>query len=171
VQRRGFSLIEVTLVILILGIMAGAVTLRMAAPMNQANLNTIVAETGSFDNLARTAARTQGRPVQLVIDLGEPALRTSGEDGASLGPAYVLPSGYRLAKLYLGDQTFYSGQTAIQCSRLGHTATYGLEIEATNGQRRWLLVAGLTGQMVECENEADIRGILDASTAARGNAG
>jgi hypothetical protein len=75
-----------------------------------------------------------------------------------------------LAKLYLGSETFYSGQTAIQCSRLGHTATYGLAIEAANGQRRWLLVAGLTGQMVECENEADIRGILDA-TQARGNAG
>jgi prepilin-type N-terminal cleavage/methylation domain-containing protein len=171
VQRRGFSLIEVAVVVLILGIMAGAVTLRMAGPLNKANLDTITAEAGSFDHLARTTAREQNRPVRLVVDMGEPSLRAAGEDGQSLGPAYILPSGCKLAKLYLGNQTFYSGQTAIQCSRLGHTATYGLEIETSNSQRRWLLVAGLTGQIVECENEAEIRGILDAAAATRGNAG
>ena len=168
-ERRGFSLIEVAVVILILGIMAGAVTLRLAGPLGRANLGTIMAEAASLDHLARTAAREQGRPVRLVIDLGEPALCAAGEDGADLGPAYRLPSGYRLARLYLGNQTFNSGQTAVQCSRLGHTATYGLEVEAPSGQRRWLLVVGLTGQTVECENEAELRGILDAT--ARGNAG
>jgi prepilin-type N-terminal cleavage/methylation domain-containing protein len=170
VHRRGFSLIEVAVVILILGIMAGVVTLRLAGPLGKANLDTILAEAGSMDHLTRTAARQQGRPVQLVIDLAEQSLRTKGTDGADLGPAYLLPSGYRLAKLYLGNHTSYSGQTAILCSRLGQTATYGLQLEAPSGQRRWLLVAGLTGQTVECENEADLQGIMDAGQT-RSNAG
>ena len=162
-QRRAFTLVEVAVVILIMGIMAGAVTLRLASPMHRAGLATAVAEIGSFDHLTRTQAREADRPMRLVIDLAEGRLLRTTEEGDPLGTTFALPSGYRLARLLVADRTIYSGSTSLCCSRLGATPTYAVLVEAPDGQKRWVLVAGLTGQTMESDDEKEVQGILDAA--------
>jgi prepilin-type N-terminal cleavage/methylation domain-containing protein len=158
--RRGFTLVELSVVVLILGIMAGAVTLHMASPMQRAGLTSATAEIVSFDHLTRTQSRESDLPMRLVVDLAEHRLQRTSETGDPLGTAFELPSGYRITRLLVGEKTIYSGSASITCSRLGAMPTYAVLVEAPNTQKRWVVVAGLTGQTIESDDEKEVLGIL-----------
>lgn len=170
-RRRAFSLIEVTLVILILAITAGAVALGIRSPIHRMGLAQCVDEIALFDRLTRTYAREQDRPVRLMVDLDGGRLRRTDEQAVQeLGQALVLPSGYRLARLLVADRTIGSGGASLTVSALGLGPTYALLVEGPGSRRQWILVAGLTGQVRECGSDEEVRSILEALDA-RGHAG
>jgi hypothetical protein len=63
-----------------------------------------------------------------------------------------------------------SGQIAIGCSALGHTPTYGVQIRENKGGNRWVLIMGLTGEIVEGTDERQLETILEAMSAKRHDA-
>jgi prepilin-type N-terminal cleavage/methylation domain-containing protein len=170
-KRRAFSLIEVTLVVLILAITAGAVALGVRSPIHRLGLDQCVDEIVAFDRLTRVYAREQDRPVRLMVDLDGGQFRRTDERAVEeLGQALVLPSGYRVARLLLLDRTIGSGGVALSYSALGLAPTYAILVEGPGGRRRWMLVAGLTGQVRECGDEEEVSNIL-AAVDARHHAG
>ncbi|MBM4033135.1 MAG: prepilin-type N-terminal cleavage/methylation domain-containing protein [Planctomycetes bacterium] len=170
-NRRGFTLIELAAVILALAIVAAVAVLRLEGPLRRARMGDVVDLVAAFDRLARDYAMTHDRPVWLVVDVPQRRLRrASGEDGADLGAPLALPQGYRVAQVWLRGQPRSHARTAIPCSQHGLTPTYGLLIEGPAGRRQWLVVAGLSGQSMQVQDEREARTILD-SAAARPHAG
>jgi prepilin-type N-terminal cleavage/methylation domain-containing protein len=168
---RGFTLIELAIVILILAIVAAATVLRLGGPLRRVQMGDVVDLVAAFDGLARDYARTHDRAVWLVVDVPQRRLRrASGENGADLGAPLALPPGYRVAQVWLRGQPRGYGRTAIPCSQHGLTPSYGLLIEGPGGRRQWLVFAGLSGQNVQVKNEREVQAILGPA-APRSHAG
>ncbi len=166
-RSPAFTLVELAAVILILGIVAGAVALRLNDPLRRAGIEGVLTEFEGFNHLARTAAREQDRPLRMVFDLDAGAVRRTDERGRSAGTEIALPDGYHLARLVVAGKESYSGRVSVTCSRQGLTPTYAIQVEAPGKVRTWLLVAGLSGQAMRTSDEDAIRETFEAIQGGR----
>jgi len=165
-KARGFSLVELAVVILVLAIAAGAVTLRLGGPLRAARLRDLTDEIVAFDRLSRTYAREQDQAVRLEVDLACGRFRRTDAHGReTIGREVQLPGGWRIARLLVGREDLGAGAATIRYSRQGLTPTYALLLEDPGGTGRWLLVAGLTGQVLEPNDEEEVRNTLAALQA------
>ena len=162
-RRPGFSLIELTMVLVIVAIVSAAVVLNVREPLRRTGMQACLDEIATFDRLTRTLAREHDRPLRLVVDLSEGRLRRTDEAGREeQGEALRLPSGHRIAELRLAGQTIDSGAATVSCSARGLTPTYAVRVEGPGGWRRWVLVAGLSGQTWEPDDGKPLADILEA---------
>lgn len=152
-MARAFSLIEMMVVVLILGILAAAVSLSLAAPRRKARWEDLRGRIGEVDAAARQYAVRHGKSVQLVFDLsGQQLLATTGSEIKDVASGCPMPDGFRLAEVRLADARIDRNSCAIFCSDRGYSPTYGLVLEGDVG-RKWLIVAGLSGQVSELKDE------------------
>jgi prepilin-type N-terminal cleavage/methylation domain-containing protein len=167
---RGFTLVELAAVVLLLGLVAAGVTLRLNDPLRRAGLDGAVVELEAFDHATRTAARQQDRPLRMVFDLDSGVVRRTDAKGRSAGAAARLPDGYAFERFRVAGKEVHSGRVSVTCSRQGLTPTYAFALEAPGHVRRWRVVAGLSGQVMEGEDEAHVRKTF-ASLGPRRDAG
>jgi prepilin-type N-terminal cleavage/methylation domain-containing protein len=170
-KASGFSLIELTVVLLIMAIIVSAVVLQLSGPMHNAQMRDVIARVVRFDSLTRTYAGNNDLSVRMEVDLNAGEIRRMARDSTDqLGRRLVLPSGFRITRLVLGNQEVEAGSVSMSCSQAGLTPSYALEIGGPGGRRRWLVFAGLTGQMTEIEDDKGIEEIW-TSTVGRNDAG
>ena len=159
-RKSAFSLVELTVVLAIAGIAAGAVALRLARPLGIARMADALSSIRDFDLSTRSAARSQDRPLRMVADLdGGRLICTDERGGPSGGPTLALSPGSRIERFLVGGQDRYGGEAAVLYSRQGLTPTYAYCLQS-QGRRQWVAVAGLSGQQVLVENEQEAREIL-----------
>ena len=156
----GFTLVELTAVLLVVSVVAGVVTWSLAVPRQQAAMEDAIGRIIQIDGTARQHALRQGQAVQIVFDLGNRRI-TSGPRGQDGQPqdrptqSAVLPEGLAIGQVLLANGRVTGGSAAIWCSDRGHTATYALRLDGPGGPR-WLLIAGLTGQVWTSNNEEQV---------------
>ena len=161
--RNGFTLVEVMAVVLIIAVAAAAVTLRVQRPLRNAQMADVIGAIGQFDFTTRSAAQSQDRPLRMVMDLGGGSVSLTDADGKALTDAAVrMPEGFALARVLVRAQSATGGSMTIPCSAAGYTPTYAVNITG-GGASRWLVVAGLTGQVLEVENEAKASQLVQAA--------
>jgi prepilin-type N-terminal cleavage/methylation domain-containing protein len=161
VNRRAFSLVELIVVLLVLAIVAGVVAVSARGPLRKVGIERTVDEVVAFDQLTRQFARQQDRALKLLVDLSAGEFKRTDEEGRDvLGEPLRLAPGYRVARLRLAGQDIASGQVAISCSALGLTPTYAVLLEGPGGRRQWVLVAGLSGQIVGTSDDEQVQDIL-----------
>jgi prepilin-type N-terminal cleavage/methylation domain-containing protein len=161
--RRAFSLVELSVVLTIAGIIAGAVALRLEGPLRKARLADALSAIRDYDLTTRAAARNQDRPLRMDMDPSGGQLKRCDDQGLPCGgPPLALPTACRIERLVLGGAGAPGQNTTIRCSRRGLTPTYAFLLRAQEG-RQWVVVAGLTGQQVLVENEQDVNEILAAA--------
>ncbi len=163
-MRRAFTLVELTVVLLILGIAAAAVTLGLHAPLGRVKMQDATDAMLAFDRLTRAAARQQDRPLAMRLSLreGGPIERCAAGDDAPLTAPLLLPSGCRIAVVLAGDERLTGPSAEIACSSQGYTPTYAMAIEGPGEVQQWLVLAGLTGQVTPVEDESHAKEILEA---------
>ncbi|HDZ22418.1 hypothetical protein LCGC14_0409240 [marine sediment metagenome] len=153
-RRRGFTLLEIVLVLLIVSIIASAVVVKLQSPLQNARLEDVVGWLGQFDRITRTYAHRQDRPVRMIVDLDKRQLRRmDSSESENLGPPLQLPARCRIDALRLPTETLTRGSIAIVCSTGGLMPTYAFRLVETGGRSRWLLVAGLTGHVTTFDDE------------------
>ena len=156
-RRIAFSLVELSVVLLILAIAAGAIVLRVSGPMHRAQMNDAVDQVRSFDTLTRQIARQQGRPIQTVFHVGSGRIsRTDSTGREGVGSVIELPGDFVISRLAIDGRTLGSGQAAVGFSSQGFSGSYAVRISGPSGQERWLLLAGLSGQPTELGNETEV---------------
>lgn len=156
---RGFTLIELTVVLLILAILAAAVTLRAQGPMSAARVDDAAGAVAAYDAATRSAAQSQDRPLTLVIDLSEGRLSREDAHGRRVDSMPLdLPSSVRLS-LWLDGRRIEGGQASIRVSSHGQTPSYAVRI-ASSGRETWRVFAGLTGGTLAVEDESQVQDIL-----------
>ena len=163
---------ELTAVLVLLAIAAAAVALRLYGPMRQMQLRDVADRIVQFDRLTRAYARQNDKPLVIVFDLAKGQLRRTDTAASGVGTPLQLPEGYRLARLLIGDQEIQTGSAALACGRRGLTRSYAMMIEDSLRQQQWILLAGLTGEVVQfgVTDEKTVRDII-AATASGHNAG
>ncbi len=168
-RRRGFTLIELTMVLLILAVIAAGATLRVQAPLTTARAGEAVDRIRQFDRLTRAAAYRQDRPLSLIVDLSAGKLERTDEAGRSVdGGPLQLGGRCKIARVLVRGRQRSAGRVTVPCSRRGLTPSYALAVDI-DGRRQWLLFAGLTGEMIQVADETQAQEILAA--AGRPDAG
>ena len=163
-NRKGFTLVELSMVLLVLGIAAAAVALRVQRPLMAANLSDITGSLVDFDRTTRAASRSQDRPLRMVMNLSHGTVTRADAAGKPIdGSAVSLPQGYRLARLLVHDKDFREGETTIACSRAGCSPTYAILVQTPANTQQWLVFAGLTGQTIQVANDDEAKQILAAT--------
>ena len=161
---KGFSLIEITIVLLILAIAAATVTLRVQGPMHSARMRDVIGQIGQFDRLTRTYARQHDQPVLMMVDPSANRLsRLAGCKCEPIGRPMELPDGFTIARLVVGSRHVGAAAAAIQCSRRGFGPSYAILLEGPGDQRRWVLLTGLGGELLEPNDDSEVRDILAAT--------
>ncbi len=147
-------------VMLVLGIAAAAVALHVHGPLRAAQTRDVLDALTRFDRACRLAARRQGRPIRIVLDLEHQALRRAHGDGRDAGAQPLrLPAGHRLEGLLIDGKFVGTGRPHVVCTAMGVTPSYALHVSGA-GRDRWLVVAGLAGQVFEVDHEQQARQIL-----------
>ena len=148
-NNKGFSLIEITMVLLIMGIAAAAVTLRIEPLLHHVTMDQVAADIVDFDRLTRAMARRHDRRLRLVLDTSAGELRRLDAAGAdSCGRALTLPDNYAIMKVLVRSQDVGAGTISLSCSRRGFMPTYAVCLADPGGRRQWILLTALGGQEV-----------------------
>ncbi len=167
-RRGAFSLIELTVVLLILGIGAAAAALRIQGPMRNARLDDVVDQVRQFDHVTRQWAVAHNRSARLVVDVSTGRLSRTDAEGRELGSEpLTLPDNVAIAELHVRGRRMGVGQVSVSRSQAGRTPTYGIVLEEDGGRRRWLIFAGLTGEFTETDDPEVLEAILAAAGPRR----
>lgn len=169
-SRSGFTLIEVLAVIVVLGLLAGAVAWSLAGDATQAIGEDALGRLAHADSMARAEARRFGREYTLRFDLNEQALRRLDEGDRQSAHSVKLPTGHRIEAVAFkaqGDSgsgtlrrvTF--GAADVVYSPAGRSVSYAVRIRSGDA-RRWLVVAGLTGQVTQTDDAKAVDNLFDA---------
>ncbi len=164
--RRGFSLVEMLIVLLILAVVAGAVVLRIGPKPGRAALADITDRVLFFDHNSRVLTRQRGEPINMVFNLAVCSARCEDKNGKRLVEnSMELPARCSIAKLMTAGRQFTSSSVSIHCSPLGLSPSYAVLLEAGDW-RQWVLISGLTGQPTKVQDEKQVKAILQLEAGA-----
>ena len=160
-NRRAFTLIEMIVVIVLIGLLTAAVVMSFARPVEKVRAKDAVEMVRSLDESARAQARRSGDSVQIVIDLSARTLARRGAGGKVVFEA-ALPNGFEIDRFRSGVDDIASAEAVVSCSALGLTRTYAVHLSGP-GLNEWLLFAGLSGEVTVVKDEATLESIFRPS--------
>lgn len=172
--RKAFTLIEVMAVVVLLGLLAGAVAWSMADDLRRNAQESAAERVMSTDELARLAARASGQPCVLRFDLDAQRIaRSAINDRGQMGAAHDwgLGADWAIAKVIVlrpdasaeaaispvRRHVHRAGAVELRISADGWSPTYLVRLDRVGGpitrdgasgsgqSRQWIVVAGLTG--------------------------
>src|SRR5206468_6481684 len=125
-RRRGFTLIEMMAVVIIMALLATAAALSFARPMRVARARDAVDQVRSLDASARQFARRFGRPIEIVFDLSNGKLARRERDSIAFQTS--LPRGCHIDEVRSAGQSFSLGEASIPCAASGMSCSYAVHL-------------------------------------------
>jgi general secretion pathway protein H len=139
--QRGFTLIEVTVVLVIVALVTALVMPQLSGVQSKADLRTAARGIAAGLRTTRNLAMTHGRSEAFVVDTASGAFRA----GSTASPRRV-PSGVHLVLLTTADERIYDAVGSIQFFADGSSSGGGVRVAKGNNQDE-VLVDWLTGQV------------------------
>lgn len=176
---RGFTLIEVAVCLVILGLLTGTAALSLRDRQHNLDLDTWTERFATLDHQTRERAESQGKPWLIVVDFEQQriwneAANEINRDTDSYGLS--MPGGWELvtAITQRSDSNHTStirGQEVFTYATNQVSHSYALGLRNDNDETLWLMTAGGTGQILTTDHEDDIEDIFAALRAASDDAG
>ena len=159
VVRSGLTLIELLAVVSILGILTAATAWNLQPRLETARMSNLLDKIAELDHRARDLAERSGQTVTLNVHVKDGEIRIANDD-APLASHVRLPRGFQISQLRIGKKTKRFGRSQILISRHGQSVTYGLLLESPTQVHRWLIVVGMSGQVLERKDDRHVDAIL-----------
>ena len=170
-RSKGFTLIEITAVVVLMALLAGAVSATFFSWHSQAQMASVIGKLKHFDRVSREYARMSGRPAKLVIRAVDNQLIYTEGLVADIGifneesqspnlQVLNLPDGYWLERIVVDDYEGDIGEEILAVSSKGQTPTYGLMLMNDKNEEYWLVFVGMTGQIIESEDDFKVQDIF-----------
>ncbi len=145
-RDRAFTLVELLAVLLLMALLATAVTLSLKGVLRDAELRNAASQLIQFDRLAREQARRSNRPSQLHFEpqarrVRSVDVRTQKAQGREL----QLPAGVSIEQVRTAWQARDDIDVVVPCSARGQTGSYAVLLRGAGQRRLWLVVTGLSG--------------------------
>jgi prepilin-type N-terminal cleavage/methylation domain-containing protein len=163
-RRRGFTLIELALVIAIIALMASAAVLSPIHTAGKHRFETLCQELARADGVVRSAARQGGNVQRLVYDLDSHELLWQTTDNTDPAPLVRL-DGVGEMELRTAESVTSSGQVQIECSPAGYSQSYAIRLQAVGHTPQWMVVSGLTGSIAWINDETQVDAIFQSLAA------
>jgi prepilin-type N-terminal cleavage/methylation domain-containing protein len=166
-NQRGFTLIEMIVAVVILGIITGAAAFSFRSSIQAASAKDAIEQVKALDSSARQRARRFNQPVEIFFDLADASLaRREGGRRAEESFRASLPRGFSIDQVNIAGQSIFNGEASVTISPQGYAPSYALHLIGPQFDQ-WLLFAGLSGQMTIIKDEATIQDILATSRPRR----
>jgi prepilin-type N-terminal cleavage/methylation domain-containing protein len=169
-RPRAFTLIETMLVIALLGVLAMAAVVKLWEPLRSSRSEDVLRRLQAADETTRQSSRRSNGVAVVVYDLDRGLLLRTGSAGGEGDIVMRLPEGYRLETVRLAGRTSASGDVAIEY-RDGRSPSYAVEVVGPDRSSRWLVFAGLTGQLTRLTDEREVEALFAALSPASDDAG
>ena len=167
-RSRAFSLIEITLVLLLVAIAAAVVTVRMSGPAERMRMRDAADRVAQFDRASRAYALEHDESLRLVIDLSADEIARTDADGEEVsGRPLRMPGGWSIARLIINGEEAGVGSASVSVSRRGLTPSYAVLLTGPADRSQWILVTGLGGEVVALDDENQLRDILEDAQPRR----
>lgn len=161
VRFHGFTLLEILIVLALMALVTATVTLRLGGRFQQVSLEQSVSLWESADTQLRARARRTGRPVALHLEVGSGVIECAFDpEDESARTIRELGRGVRVGKYLSATREVSFGPVTVAYSARGTSETFAVELVGGD-DRRWILVAGITGQMNEIADEQTAKKLLD----------
>lgn len=158
-QSKAFTLVEISIVLLILAISAAAITINFAGASVSVQKKEIIAKVNEIIFLTRQHARQTRSEVLLSLDLHEGTFHQIVREDKQTFPKWNLPKGFSLNRFKSFNLDIDKGKTSIQVSPNGLHRSFAIQFQK-NDQSFLIIVSGLTGQCIE-ENTENVKYIFE----------
>jgi general secretion pathway protein H len=139
--ERGFTLLEVMIVLVILGLVLGLVIARGPMHSRTLDVRAAAAEVARMMRTARGQAIATDRPVEVVVDLRLHSLRLGA------GPARPLPAGLGVRVIAKNEETLGTRLAGFRFEPDGSASGGQVELRDPGGLRMQIGVDWLTGRV------------------------
>lgn len=173
-RTDAFTLVEMVAVLALAGLLAAAATLSVEGLGRDARMDDVMDRLAEYDQLARASARQAHRPVTLWFNATRGAVERifearDGEPDAGQA-VFHLPPGFSIERVMAAGGRDPGADLKLAVSEAGRSASYALRIRGA-GRVRWILIAGLTGDLTWPKDEREIDNIFTRLTPAGDDAG
>ncbi len=148
--KRGFSLIELVVVLVLMAVIASLATLSLRGVIARQRLGRAIEVIEQFDTALRRSARDQRRQVAGVIDRGRGRLTVDPSGDPSR--TYTLPRQVSIDAIRFGPVSSSRTGSQIIANADGSSPSYALRL-ASGDTRRWIFLVGGSGQVVDDFND------------------
>lgn len=157
--RRGITLIELLGVMLIIGMVAATVAIRVSSLTHQSRLEWGLGQLIHADAAMRSHARNHGRNTALELELGSGLVTRHWGTNTSETKTESLGDRVTIRRFVSPTQDTSVGRVAVNYSGVGVSPTYALELEGPQKQQQavWLVFVGATGR---CERVLEERNVV-----------
>jgi prepilin-type N-terminal cleavage/methylation domain-containing protein len=155
--HRGYTILELVIVLAIVALMATSVQVILNGPLRVARMRHTINVLAATDATLRHECRKKAREGSMEFDCKTGTMTVQLENGQ--GPKFFRISGLNSVRTAQGERLTWK----TRVDRWGRSETYAIEI-GRSPRNKWVLFAGVTGQMMEEQNETDIEAILDQLT-------
>lgn len=159
-SKRGFSLVEVIVVISLMSLLVAMVSFRWTKPYQAAKFRSMVERVVDFDFKARRHTLTTNRPGTLVYQLDSKTIESTrwvGQEEKML--TMELDSTTAINGIATVDGLQSDNGLQFALSPVGATTTYAAHFTA-EGQSQWVVFAGRTGQATFLKEYSDVEAIF-----------
>jgi prepilin-type N-terminal cleavage/methylation domain-containing protein len=157
-KHLGFTLLELLVVLTLVAMLTSVVVVKLGVPYRAARAGEVAERIAFTDQLMRAHARNFRQASRLVFDLDRGRVHVeSGEQTQDTHFAFEMPPGVQLEEVRIADGAKRGGRAVVESPSDGITPTYAVLLSTRHGPNRWLLFAGLTGQVTYLEDERDVR--------------
>ena len=156
-----FTLIEVLVVLVIIGLLAAVATVRLQEPLQNARLGNVIQRIAFTDGQVRSHAQRFARRARLVYDLEKNLVYAESE--AASGAAHLrfeLPGSVQLDQVRLHRSGSVGRKATIEVTPQGQTPSYAVKLGAGDRAGLWLFFSGVTGQVTQVDRESDVEELL-----------
>jgi prepilin-type N-terminal cleavage/methylation domain-containing protein len=157
-MRQAFTLLEIITCLALSAIVAAMAAVSLHAVARPAKMNAVAAEIAAFDASTRRIVRDSGKAAEVDIDQEHGAFAVNSVD--SERAPLQLPDGYRVESIRTGDGT--DNVAFIRYGPNGESATYAITLDGPSSEKHWMLVSGLSGQVLQGDDPAKCDAMLAA---------
>ncbi len=160
-QRAGFTLIELIVVILILGMLTAMASLSLGGVMDRYQLGRAAETLEAFDAQARREAARSREGVSAILRRGtnELILRNAAERPLRARSQYRMPRKVEIGEIRMQRKALSARDVTIMVSDRGRSPTYAVELRR-GAMSRWIVILGISGQVIPVQSEDEVDAIL-----------
>ena len=177
-RNNGVTMIELMVSIMIIGLLAGTVTLSLRGMSQRFKREDVVQQIKHIDEQVRLHARLHGVGGQLRFDLRDDVsviiYVPVGSESGNKERKWEITKPYRLSEVRVVGGEVSRSQIALPVSQDGVMLTYAAKLERDEktsvqisdleqDDMVWLVFVGMTGQVLETNKQEEVDAILFAA--------
>lgn len=152
-NRSAFTMLELIAVLVMLGLISSFGMIVVIGQLDQSRLTHLAQTIANADRKERDASRKSPTAGSLTFDKSMRRLRYQNS-----AHRIDIKDDLKIAEVIIGSGK--SNERSILFSHAGQSSTYAMRLETKRGSTNWVVVIGMTGQILFSDDSTQVRSLL-----------